>query len=882
MKIVPISKPVLNTGNQSLNRPSKRVSWFYSTVASIGFGLGMFAPTVTPIANTQEVLLEESINKYKEYQAKKLNELIALPENKADEIISGLNQLAYHRNNLPGDLHYHYGAGGQYNAVIQEASPKLKILFKRGFDLLVSNDPQKQKTGAGIISRMPDVFPEHWLQTPIGELIGAKEIMAPFFNGFLEKNNIDNDLVFDGGLTLLKLSGSDEKHAAKFVNWLSGHVDEASKRDFNEGRYKTLDTAVKKLVSHSYYALPNDVQKKTTIVEPLLVSYTKLVEKNGNNPEVLKNGIDLVPQFKYLYSSYPNSVHKTYESNVLKLIETIFRNVGKLSEPEVKEKLIYDSLYLPYYFKDSKNEVNDVLIDMISKNFLSENSKNKNKMLYFLHDRISGNRMVDTTPGTRWSPYANLKLIERNPRFFSSAVDEILNDYRNKQIYMDKIIDIFIFFNDIPRMTKGYGARTEEPPKELKEKVDIWLRDNVRKQIFTKLSDGFKNERVEVTISKNSRARHFDTNNWDSLINHFYKLTSLANSYNNDLFNVIKSRLQGEKDIYNKEAVYSSLRLVLDRETNGKISPSAAFIKSAIANENNHEAVRGIGKALGFAFNRQREAQRGFFLRQLNAHNERVHYLHDTEKALKSYTEVEHLLIDCVKILGGSFREFLPDRKFEVTKERKLKDPTDLDAIFKLRQNAFLVLAYTAKECPDNAFKKEMIQILEKRIAVEKYGKLDNFGEIWGHQIAALLDVYRSVGTYVEDNEKFVKEKTDFLNKVFFNGREEVHKVEGEEKIYKIEPLFEKLKESFARRLVEKEGKDWYRLSKEEKEQALNSDEVKRNLRLAREKISEIVFRVAPHRSVTEYRERLREIGRGYCFSNFDLSVALDNVFGAD
>lgn len=872
MKIVPISKPVLNTGNQSLNRPSKRVSWFYSAVASIGFGLGMFAPTVTPIANAQEILLEENINKYKEYQAKKLNELIALPENRADGIISGLSQLsAYYGNNSPDHRYYHYGIGGQYNAVIQEAGPKLKTLFKRGFDLLVSNNPQKQKTGAGIISGIVHVLPEHWLQTPIGELIGAKEIMAPFFNDFLEKNNIDNNLVFDSGLTLLGLSGVDEAYSSSFVNWLSKHIDEASKRDFNEGRYKTLDTAVKKLVSHSYYAFPNDTQKKTKIAEPLLISYTKLVEKNGNNSEVLKNGIDLVPQFKYLYSSYPNSVHKTYESNVLKLIETIFRNVGKLSESEVKEKLIYDSLYLPYYFKDSKNEVNDVLIDLISKSLLREDSKNKNKILYSLYDRISWNRMVNDTPGTRWSPYANLKLVERNPRFFSSAVDEILNDYRNKQIYTDKMIDIFIFFNDLPRMTKGYGARTEEPPKELKEKVDIWLRDNVRKQIFTKLSEGFKDEKVEVAISKTKRERLFDTNNWNSLVNYFDKLTSLATSYNNNLFNVIKARLQEEKDLYNREAVYGSLGLVLDREGSGKYSPTATFIKHAIANENDHEAVRGIGKALGFAFNRQREAQRGFFLRQLNAHNERVHYLHDVEEDSKYYTETEHLLIDCVRILGGSsktFRAYLPDRKFEVTP----------DAIFTLRRNAFLVLAYTAKECPDNVFKKEMISILERRI--EKYGKLDNFGEVWGHQIAALLDVYRGVGIYAEDNEKFVKEKTDFLNKLFFNGRKEVHKVEGEEKIYKIEPLFERLKESFARRLVQKEGKNWYSLSKDERKDILESDEVKKNIRLAKEKISETIFRVAPHRSVTEYRERLREIGRGYCFSNFDLSIVLDNVFG--
>ena len=875
-----INIPVFKTGNQNLSSSfNNRASWFHSAVASVGFGLAMFAPGFESKVNAQEMLSEKQVNEYKEYQAKKLNELLALPDSRANEIVSGLSQLStYYENNSGG--HYHeYGSGvnDQYSPVIQAASPQLRLVFKKGIDLLVSNDPQKQKIGAGIISRMSYIFPSHWLQASMGEIVGAKETMAPFFNDFLEKKSISDDLVFDSGLALLGFSSGHEAYSSSFVNWLSRHIDEESKSDFKEQRYKTIDTAVRKLMSHSYYAFPNDVQQKTKIAEPLLISYTNLVEKNGNNPEILKTAIDLTPKFKDLYSGYSNSVHKTYETNLLNLLDATFRNIGKSSESEIREQLIHSSLHLPSYFKDSKNKINDLLINIISKNLLSEDSKNKNKILYSLYEKINWNKTVDGTPGTKWSPYANLKLVEQNPEFFSSAVTEVLNDHKNKQIYTDKLIDIFIFFNDIPRMTKGYGAKIDEPPQELKEKVDVWLRDNVRKQIFTRLSDGFKNEKVKVSIAENGRERLFDTNNWNSLVNYFDKLTSLADSYNNDLFNVIKARLQEEKDIYNKEAAYGSLGLALDREGSGKFSPTATFIKHAIASENDHEAVRGIGKALGLAFNRQREAQRGFFIRQLNAHNENYSYLYNVEGDSKYYTETEYLLIDCVKILGGTFKAYLPDRKFEVTKEGKLKDPTDLDAVFRLRKNAFLVLAYATKECPDNAFKKEMIPILERKI--EKSGKLDNFGEIWGHQIAALLDVYRSVGVTVEDNERFIKEKTDFLNKMFFHGRSVKYVIEGEERVYKIEPLFERLEESFARRLAQKKEKNWHSLSQEERKEFINSDEVKRAIRLTREKLSEIVFRVAPHNSVQEYRGCLREIGRGYCFSNSDLTMALDTVF---
>jgi len=164
MKVESISRitpAVLNTGSQNLHRPSKRATWLHSVVASVGFGLGMFTPTFVTTANAQETVSEERLDDYKAYQAKKLNELLALPENRVGEIASGLSELSnyYNKNAYGHEAAYGFGVGKQYNLVVEAASPQLKQLFKKGFDLLVSNDLQKQKIGSEIISRMPYLFP---------------------------------------------------------------------------------------------------------------------------------------------------------------------------------------------------------------------------------------------------------------------------------------------------------------------------------------------------------------------------------------------------------------------------------------------------------------------------------------------------------------------------------------------------------------------------------------------------------------------------------------------------------------------------------------------------------------------------------------------------
>lgn len=864
-------------------------------IASFGVGLSVASvfPTTNSVLSAQEYEHQsisrtdpKELKQAEEYQSKKLKELASLSDERFQEVEKGLKELReYLGRKVKYDQSYHTS---DFEYLIKAGKKETEVLLSRSMKLITSNDPPKQKIGLKILNAINGLYYTSG-STKIGEIISVKDYALPFFESLIKAPPKDLEMTklsIDAGLTLFDITRNDQSCARKYLECLSKQMDyEANAKEKNKEKAEYLEGNVRYVLQWPHYYFPNyPPEKIIEITQPLLSSYIKLLEQNRSNPSMLTNGFNVFSNFGSLcYGGVKNSA---YESSLTELGCLLIDSVGNLPDPKKKKELAPSVFNIPYAFNvsDYPLEHQDRLVKLLSRGYFTD-PKDKEPFFNFMgantmRINYSGNYALTSS----WNPSISLKLIDENRDYFKEVAGSVIEEERKKlrdkesqENARERLINLYVYFRDLPFAVSPKGVPQEKNYKELQLKVDNWLSANIRGPIFNEFLAPLQNQNVKVSLSDRFE-RDIDDRNWKDFNNFLAKLTSHNFLEQQGLANAVSERLKNEKSPYNREMSYVTLGLGLQGNARfEKVQPIMGLIKTGLGSEGRHEAIRGIGKSLGTTLESERLRQSPLF--QGIVKRNKAEAFSFKEVDYKKLTPTQALLTDCVRILDGEIdliKSYLPNCTFEVTKDRKLKNPSDFDAFIQLRKNAYLVLAYTASQSSDSLYRQNMEKYLEKRF--EKYAPLERLGEVWGEQALALVELYRAHGTTLVENQKYVEDKLKDLNKILFNGREVVHEIEGQNRVFKIEPLFGVLRESLAMNAVSRKGNSWHNLDEREREDVLRSDEIRSKYYKARTDFAKKLFQFAPHQSVREYVGFLAEIGRGFHYSENELPYLLQEA----
>lgn len=855
-------------------------------IASVGVGLSVASvfPTTNSVLSAQETD-PKGLKQAEEYQSKKLKELASLPDERLQEVEKGLKELREYLGRKVRSDHYHRTSDFEY--LIKAGKKEIEVLLSRSMKLITSDDPPKQKIGLTNLNAINGLYYTSG-STKIGDIINGKDYALPFFESLIKNPPKDLErtkLSIDAGFTLFDITRNDKSCAGKFLECLSKQMDyEANAKEKNKEKAEYVEGKVNYILQWThYYFLNYPSEKKIEITQPLLSSYTKLLEQNRGNPSMLTNGFNILSQFGSLY--YGGIKNSAYESSLTELGCLLIDGVGNLPNPKKKKELASSVFNIPYTFNARYYplEYQDRLVKSLSRGYFTD-PKDKEPFSNFMNS----NKLPANIGGvliSYWNPYISLKLIDGNQTYFKEVANSIIEEEKRKLANKDSeenarkgLINLYAYFRDLPYAKVGYSETSKvESYSELRFKVDEWLSANIRGPIFNEFLAPLQNQNVKISVSDQFE-RDIDDRVWRDFNESLSKLITSNFSDGSVFANAVSERLKNEKSPYNREMAYTTLGLGLNTKVSiEKVQVIVDLLKAGIAIESKHEAVRGIGKSLGTALESEQLRQSPLF-QGIVKRNEAEAFSFK-EANYKELTPTHALLTDCARILDGEIdliKSYLPSCTFEVTKDRKLKNPSDLDAVIQLRKNAYLILAYSALQSGDSLYRQNMEKYLEKRF--EKYASIERLGEVWGEQALALVELYRAHGITLVENQEYVKGKLAHLNRILFTGRETVHEIEGQKRGFKIDPLFGNLRESLAMNALSRQGKSWHNLDEGEREEVLRSDEVRSKYYKARTGFAKRMFQFAPHQSVREYVGFLAEIGRGFHYSSNELPYLLQEA----
>jgi len=166
---------------------------------------------------------------------------------------------------------------------------------------------------------------------------------------------------------------------------------------------------------------------------------------------------------------------------------------------------------------------------------------------------------------------------------------------------------------------------------------------------------------------------------------------------------------------------------------------------------------------------------------------------------------LDKIRLDLIGIVNGNgelYKTYLPGNYPPKAAEDGKINKDDLDALLKLRENAFHALSssnLSARKLSPISYDiitSSLISFLENRF--ERIGTRETLPGTWGKQSAALIDLYLDHPN--SNNKDFIDSKFSFLKGRLFDGIEKVHEVEIEEKkekkTYTTISLFNKIVES--------------------------------------------------------------------------------------
>ncbi len=827
-----------------------------------------------PIKNLKDntgslaVILAEpfgSTHLLKTWQERQLRQISSLPQEDIAKALGELNR--FYRENPINDSDIR-------RELMSASKAELCQIFEKSLKQVFDNNPDKQIIGAKNIAALKEVFPWGDMQR-IGWILNAKENSEKFFSELIHKPALtakNTEALIKTGLILLELS-YDKEYPKQFAKGLQTQIKSLLNNKQNDEQCKLLEEAIRTLTARSYIYAPNvSMTERAQAFQPLITPYKDLVQKKSTDPKYISNALNVYVYFKGLIptgSSVDNSVETSMRNELTTLLNVSLEAFNKLEDSKDKKdklELKRQIFSLPTNFiYDSVDRQID-LINTLSKHCFGQNPKTFEELEYFFKSVISNEENSNQRYSqTKWPAYMVFKVIDDNPEYFKKGANlavENLKKSKNdaeRSSAVNNLSQLNSFFGYMPYFETQdimHGVFPEHG--DLRTKLHNWSKENIEKPILKGCLEFVENENVIVEIG--TRERFIHNKVWQDTNNLLNTIVITRPAFSPDVVSTVKNKLENTRDPYIREMCYETLGSILTPELLRKGSHSSIqLMKHGLASEEHFESIRGMGKGLSMGlFNDTRNKRDSLFIYDF------ADYVRGTEIDEKDLTEVQSLMMDLVKIVNGYsdlYRKYLPNNTFKPTKEGKIA-PEDLQALMRLRRNAYLLLAYSASHISSEKYRESIVQFLEKKF--ERYGKADKLPEVWANQAVALTELYSTFGQTLDENKKYLEKKNDFLRKILFDGYEEKHVVEGEEKIYKILSLFQRFEESLYINLKQSKGIFRERLTQEEELDLKDSKEYREmtgRLYRAKETFASTFIQASPNASVRAYLEKLNGLG---------------------
>jgi len=735
--------------------------------------------------------------------------------------------------------------------------PHLEKTVKLNIDVLLTNDPRKQSTAMNNLVQIQEQFTSSRWIPEAEDLINATKYSTPFFNQTLQSKKNTNvkelETLTNIGNILLDLSRNNGEHHKKFADWLNLQIENTISDTPKEKKekQKILEAAIKKEIS----ALVHKTDRTKSFekqLKSLTNNYIKIIEQNNSDHYFLNNSLTgfkeitwFVYNYELLYNrdSYRgnNKVKTELHDTLVHLFDVILDGVNKLP----KEKSSLFKVQLPTVFSELRlyethNQL-DVFVEKLS-NLYCTNLENTNndEFIKITDSLIKGceyeNRIVVQTS---WPPNMMLKFINDNRKYFKNNLNHIIEsiknsqDNKNSKKYSAQLINLYTSFYPLfnteeilyiidytPTSRTWCSWRVDPELKREILKIKTWFDEKLEKQAF---------ETILFSLKDN-------VEDWKLFSKQFQTMAkNKLNLINKTKVDVVLQKLEEDKSSSNRRMYHEALESVISSDDTNVVK----FLKKYISKEDPSLTSRALGKFISIgALNSLDKEQNSNFYTGINDSGI------GNKLNIGDISPFHKLNLDLICILDGNhelYRSYLPHCTFKTYK--------DYEDIIKLRKDAFFILASTVSNPSEYSPKRPlmlyqhlMIDLLEKRF--ERHAPLDTIIQIWGEQLAALIDAYSATQETSFGKSTYINSRLDFWRKCFFDGIKETHKIEEREKIYITIPWFNPILEY-----------EFIKLNPKENRKVL--DEIYRSPKFGKE-VRETIFKETPilESKYTDMRKR--------------------------
>lgn len=731
----------------------------------------------------------------KAWQAKKLKQLVELPEDKAGQIAKGLIDLKTRYYSIFNDGLY--SNEKEIINSLKEAVPDLENLLQVTIKQLSSNDLKKQIVALNNLKELNGEFAPPLRGTHLKHLIDIKKYFKVFTSEALTRVPRDIkscEILINAGSIFLELAGDNYDYSSKFVQWLGSQVKDSIDNEDKQKQY-LLERSIRRFV-HSlredrFSSFRNLNENQILgLFQPLVTNYKQIIQNNESNPVILKNALVLFEDSRmllYYTYHYNNSQLKLnphhgdeFHNISLSLFDTTLEAANKLQDQKDRQEFKEETLQTVrgYVGQGNKLERQNQIIESLSKYCIKNQShSNADEFMNYLDFIVYDKRLT-----TFWPPDVVLMLIDNNLEYFEKNVQSIIETLKNSKNLDERLsarnnLDkVFRIFNELYRI-KNVATRPVENSMETLSKLLNWQKEKIEKPIFNVFIECLQNE--NVTIEANNENWKDLNEKLNRMVNQYYNETELL-SYK-EIFNVVKKHYQhySERELlYGKEIrdmvkkrleqenrnphtrgmLYETLGITLEKDSEDQISLD--LLRKGIVESPQMACV--IGKTLSRA-RYWSPKEDDCFIDVLGNNKKLIELTPDQVKP------IHNLLLDYVRIIQGNrnlYKTLLPNCSFN--------SPKDIEPIMRLRKNAFIALSSYGASCSEYSIfyrhRNQIINLLENNL--EKKAPQEIAPQILGEEVAALINAYYIPDTTSAENEKRVDLRLNHLKKVLFDGGE--------------------------------------------------------------------------------------------------------------
>ncbi len=722
-----------------------------------------------------------------------------------------------------------------FNETLKELKPHFEQLFKNSILRLSTDDPEKQMIETDNLNILQQQFSSTAFHYTI---LDTRKSCGEFFNNLkrLEKftdETKSTEALIKGCFVLLEFSRNERENHKAFIEWLNTQTKKSINNKSSKEKQKVLESAMREEL-YNVAKTFNHLELSKSLVIP----YTKLIRENNSNIAFLKNALRSYNQFK----AYEN---KEINDNAIGLFDSVVDGLPKLSTNEQKE-LKAQILLLPQNGNfESDNEAEQArFVERLSKIFCTNKDVDPDGFMQLTDSFLHTPQDFYRTPlATRWHPYTLYKLINDNKEYFEKNINHITEAAKNskneKIKTQDMLLETYRTFQHIPRMKELCGTYIFLDPKrvnpdhidEFKKEVTNWYQDKLERPMFKSILHLLENETTK-TAATSKGVRYTEKESWAKLNKHLEKIVLSNPILKEEFRDLLINRLENEKNPSNREMIYKTIHDVVYNSSwlEDEKQKLPSLLKKGIREESAYGASL-IGEVISKGWHYHS------FIKTLDDYQ--------TIESLKQneLSPLDQIKFDLVGIANGKselMKAYLPDCSFKVGKDGRINQD-DLNALIKLRENAFLAISSTSLN--SGSLKRDydtVINFLEKRF--ERIGNSETLPKTWGKQTASLINLYLKASAH--ENEIFLNSKLSFLRGKFFDGIEKIYEIEGEKKAYTSIAFFNMVLES-----------EFIRLNPSENRKII--DELYKH-KQSNEQVRERIFREAP-RLLGKYTEMRRE-----------------------